>query len=212
MPATVPFEQIDRIVWNQHHDPFEVLGPHALEENGKKLWVVRAYLPNADSVSVVVPEARTEYPMKSEHHPHFFECTIETPELANYQLRVKEGEHDRFIYDPYAFRSPKLTEFDLHLFSEGNHHRIYEKLGAHLTSVDGITGVYFAVWAPNARNVSVLGDFNYWDGRKHQMRKSQNGIWELFIPGLLVGTHYKYEVKNQDGHPYEKSDPYGFQQ
>ena len=212
MPATVPFEQIDRIVWNQHHDPFEVLGPHALEENGKKLWVVRAYLPNADAVSVVVPETRAEYPMKSEHHPHFFECTIETPELANYQLRVKEGEHDRFIYDPYAFRSPKLTEFDLHLFSEGNHHRIYEKLGAHLTSVDGITGVYFAVWAPNARNVSVLGDFNYWDGRKHQMRKSQNGIWELFIPGLQEGTHYKYEVKNQDGHPYEKSDPYGFQQ
>ena len=104
MPATVPFEQIDRIVWNQHHDPFEVLGPHAIEENGKKVWVVRAYLPNADAVSVVVPEARAEYPMKSEHHPHFFECTIETPELANYQLRVKEREHDRFIYDTYAFR------------------------------------------------------------------------------------------------------------
>jgi 1,4-alpha-glucan branching enzyme len=212
MPATVPFEQIDRIVWNQHHDPFEVLGPHATQENGKKVWAVRAYLPNADQVSVVLPEARAEYPMKSEHHPHFFECTIDTPELANYQLRVKEGEHERFIYDPYAFRSPKLTEFDLHLFSEGNHHRIYEKLGAHFTEVDGITGVYFAVWAPNARNVSVLGDFNYWDGRKHQMRKSQNGIWELFIPGLSYGTHYKYEVKNQDGHPYEKSDPYGFQQ
>lgn len=212
MPATVPFEQIDRIVGNQHHDPFEVLGPHAIEQNGQKIWAVRAYLPNADAVSVVLPEARAEYSMKSVHHPHFFECTIETPELANYQLRVKEGEHERFIYDPYAFRSPKLTEFDLHLFSEGNHHRIYEKLGAHLTEVDGIAGVYFAVWAPNARNVSVLGDFNYWDGRKHQMRKSQNGIWELFIPGLGAGTHYKYEVKNQDGHPYEKSDPYGFQQ
>jgi 1,4-alpha-glucan branching enzyme len=212
MPATVPFDQIDRIVGNQHHDPFEVLGPHAIEHNGQKIWAVRAYLPNADAVSVVVPEARAEYPMKSVHHPHFFECTIETPELANYQLRVKEGEHERFIYDPYAFRSPKLTEFDLHLFSEGNHHRIYEKLGAHLTEVDGIAGVYFAVWAPNARNVSVLGDFNYWDGRKHQMRKSQNGIWEIFIPGLGAGTHYKYEVKNQDGHPYEKSDPYGFQQ
>ncbi|NJK65866.1 MAG: 1,4-alpha-glucan branching enzyme [Microcoleus sp. CSU_2_2] len=212
MPATVPFEQIDRIVGNQHHDPFEVLGPHSIEHNGQKIWAVRAYLPNAEAVSVVLPEARAEYSMKSVHHPHFFECTIETPELANYQLRVKEGEHERFIYDPYAFRSPKLTEFDLHLFSEGNHHRIYEKLGAHLTEVDGITGVYFAVWAPNARNVSVLGDFNYWDGRKHQMRKSQNGIWELFIPGLGAGTHYKYEVKNQDGHPYEKSDPYGFQQ
>jgi 1,4-alpha-glucan branching enzyme len=212
MPVTVPFEQIDRIVWNQHHDPFEVLGPHAIEHNGKKAWAVRAYLPNADAVSVVVPEARTEYSMQSVHHPHFFECTIDTPELTNYQLRVKEGEHERFIYDPYAFRSPKLTEFDQHLFSEGNHHRIYEKLGAHITQVDGITGVYFAVWAPNARNVSVLGDFNYWDGRKHQMRKSQNGIWELFIPGLDAGTHYKYEVKNQDGHPYEKSDPYGYQQ
>jgi 1,4-alpha-glucan branching enzyme len=212
MPATVPIEQINRIVGNQHDDPFEVLGPHAIEENGKKVWAVRAYLPNADAVSVVLPEARAEYPMTSGHHPHFFECTIDTPELANYQLRVKEGEHERFIYDPYAFRSPKLTEFDQHLFSEGNHHRIYEKLGAHFTEVDGITGVYFAVWAPNARNVSVLGDFNYWDGRKHQMRKSQNGIWEIFIPGLSYGTHYKYEVKNQDGHPYEKSDPYGFQQ
>ena len=212
MSATVPFEQIDRIVGNQHHDPFEVLGPHAIEENGKKFWAVRVYLPNADAVSVVLPASRAEHPMQSVHHPHFFECAIETPELANYQLRVKEGEHERFIYDPYAFRSPKLTEFDQHLFSEGNHHRIYEKLGAHITQVDGIPGVYFAVWAPNARNVSVLGDFNYWDGRKHQMRKSQNGIWELFIPGLDDGTHYKYEVKNQDGHPYEKSDPYGFQQ
>ncbi len=212
MSATVPFEQIDRIVGNQHHDPFEVLGPHAIEKNGKKFWAVRVYLPNADAVSVVLPASRAEHPMQSVHHPHFFECAIETPELANYQLRVKEGEHERFIYDPYAFRSPKLTEFDQHLFSEGNHHRIYEKLGAHITQVDGIPGVYFAVWAPNARNVSVLGDFNYWDGRKHQMRKSQNGIWELFIPGLDAGTHYKYEVKNQDGHPYEKSDPYGFQQ
>ncbi len=212
MSLIIAPEQIDRIVWNQHHDPFEVLGPHRVEVDGKTSWVVRAYLPNAEAAWVVRPEERMEYPMQAVHHPHFFEATIETPELANYQLRLKEGEHERVIYDPYAFRSPLLTDFDLHLFSEGNHHRIYEKLGAHFTEIDGINGVYFAVWAPNARNVSVLGDFNYWDGRKHQMRKGSTGVWELFIPEVAVGDSYKYEIKNYDGHIYEKSDPYGFQQ
>ncbi len=212
MSLTIAPEQINRIVWNQHHDPFEVLGPHPFEENGKTCWVVRAYLPNAEAAWVVRPEERQEYPMQALHHPHFFEVTIEIPELANYQLRIKEGEHERVIYDPYAFRSPLLTDFDLHLFAEGNHHRIYEKMGAHATEIDGVKGVYFAVWAPNARNVSILGDFNHWDGRKHQMRKSPSGVWDLFIPELGVGEHYKYEIKNHDGHIYEKSDPYGFQQ
>ncbi|GAB4152111.1 MAG: 1,4-alpha-glucan branching enzyme [Cyanobacteria bacterium J069] len=212
MSSTVAPDQVNRIVWNQHHDPFEVLGPHQIQHDDKTVWVVRAYLPNADAAWVVCPEERTEYPMQSTHHPHFFECTLERSDLSNYQLRVKEGEHERVTYDPYAFRSPLLTDFDIHLFAEGNHHRIYEKLGAHLTEIDGVKGVYFAVWAPNARNVSVLGDFNWWDGRKHQMRRIGNGIWELFIPGLSVGVHYKYEIKNQEGHIYEKSDPYGFYQ
>ncbi|MFQ3615142.1 MAG: 1,4-alpha-glucan branching enzyme [Cyanobacteriota bacterium] len=210
MSSTVAPDQVNRIVWNQHHDPFEVLGPHQITQDDKTVWVVRAYLPNADAAWVVCPEERTEYPMESTHHPHFFECILDRAELSNYQLRIKEGEHERVTYDPYAFRSPLLTDFDIHLFAEGNHHRIYEKLGAHPTEIDGVKGVYFAVWAPNARNVSVLGDFNWWDGRKHQMRRIGNGIWELFIPGLGVGTHYKYEIKNQEGHIYEKSDPYGF--
>ncbi|MEQ8754166.1 MAG: 1,4-alpha-glucan branching enzyme [Coleofasciculus sp. G1-WW12-02] len=210
-PMIAP-EQIDRIVWNQHHDPFEILGPHQLEQDGKTIWTVRVYFPNADAVWVVLPEQRQDYPMQSVHHPHFFECQIDIKELANYQLRLKEGEHERVIYDPYAFRSPRLTEFDRHLFAEGNHHRIYEKLGAHPTEIDGVQGVYFAVWAPNARNASVLGDFNHWDGRKHQMRKGDTGIWELFIPEVAVGDPYKYEIKNYDGHIYEKSDPYGFHQ
>ncbi|WP_250125562.1 1,4-alpha-glucan branching enzyme [Chroococcidiopsis sp. CCMEE 29] len=212
MSMTIAPEQVERIVWNQHHDPFEVLGSHPIEQDGKTVWVVRAYLPTASAAWVILPEERQEYLMQAVHHPHFFECTIDTPELANYQLRIQEGEHERVMYDPYAFRSPRLTEFDLHLFAEGNHHRIYEKLGAHPTEINGVEGVYFAVWAPNARNVSVLGDFNYWDGRKNQMRKGATGIWELFIPGLAVGDRYKYEIKNQDGHIYEKSDPYGFQQ
>ncbi len=212
MTMMIAPEQVERIVWNQHHDPFEVLGSHPIEQDGKTVWVVRAYLPNASAAWVVLPEERKEYPMQSVHHPHFFECTIDLPELANYQLRILEGEHERVIYDPYAFRSPRLTEFDLHLFAEGNHHRIYEKLGAHPTQINGVKGVYFAVWAPNARNVSILGDFNCWDGRKHQMRKGATGIWELFVPELGVGDRYKYEIKNYDGHIYEKSDPYGFQQ
>ena len=212
MTMTVAPEQIDRIIWNQHQDPFEVLGPHQIQENGTATWVVRAYLPNANAAWVVCPEDRKEFAMQSVHHPNFFECEVDVPELANYQLRIKEGDHERVIYDPYAFRSPKLTEFDIHLFVEGNHHRIYEKLGAHTTTVNGVNGVYFAVWAPNARNASILGDFNKWDGRQHQMRRMGNGVWDLFIPEISHGEHYKYEIKNADGHIYEKSDPYGFQQ
>ncbi len=205
-------EQVDQIVYNKHRDPFEILGPHQSEKDGQPVWVVRAYLPNAEAACVVCPGDRTEYPMHSVHDPHFFECTIATAELGIYQFRLKEGDHERVIYDPYAFRSPLLTDLDLHLYAEGNHHRIYEKMGAHLTSMEGVEGVYFAVWAPNAANVSVLGDFNYWDGRKHQMRKGHTGIWDLFIPQLTEGTHYKFEIKNWDGHIYEKSDPFGFQQ
>ncbi len=211
--TTLSADQVNQIVNNLHHDPFEILGSHPITKNDKvESWVVRAYLPKAQSASVLCPDQRKEYPMESFHHPHFFECTIATPELANYQLKVKEGDHEKVIYDPYAVRSPKLTDLDIHLFGEGNHHRIYEKLGAHLMDIDGIKGVYFALWAPSARNVSVLGDFNNWDGREHQMRKRHGGIWELFIPELGIGTAYKYEVKNYEGHIYEKSDPYGFYQ
>ena len=220
----ISVDQVNQIVWNHHHDPFQVLGPHPIEQDGKTSTVIRAYQPNAEVVSVIAYQnnaevvslhqltERKEYPMQSVHNPHFFECVIDTPELANYQLKIKEGEHERVIYDPYAFRSPKLTDFDLQIFGEGNHHRIYEKLGAHITEFNGVKGVYFAVWAPNARNVSVLGDFNYWDGRKHQMRKGHTGVWELFIPDIGPGERYKYEVKNWEGHIYEKSDPYGYQQ
>ena len=213
MSLTIAPEQVNQIVHNLHDNPFEVLGRHPYEQNGKVTsWIVRAYLPDADAAWVVCPEDRAEYPMQPMHNPHFFVCVVENPALANYQLRIKEGDNERVIYDPYAFDSPQITDLDIHLFAEGNHHRIYEKLGAHATKIDGVAGVYFAIWAPNARNVSLLGDFNSWDGRKHQMRKGSTGIWELFIPQLTTGTAYKYEVKNWEGHIYEKSDPYGFQQ
>lgn len=203
-------DQVDLLVRNQHHDPFAVLGPHAVEVDGQPHWHIRAYLPLAQQAWVVCPTWRQEFPMTAKQHPHLFECLIPGAELPNYQLRVQEGGRERVFYDPYAFKTPKLTDFDLHLFAEGNHHRIYEKLGSHVTVLDGVPGVYFAVWAPNARNVSVIGDFNGWDGRLHQMRKGHTGVWELFIPELTVGTRYKYEIKNWEGHIYEKSDPFSF--
>lgn len=212
MVQTVAPEQVGYIVNNCHQNPFEVLGPHPIQQDDRTQWAVRAYLPDAEAAWVICPEERAEYPMTPTHHPHFFECIIDQEQFSNYQLRFIERGHEKVTYDPYAFRSPLVTDFDVHLFAEGNHHRIYEKLGAHLTEIDGVAGVYFAVWAPNARSVSVLGDFNWWDGRKHQMRRIGNGIWELFIPQLKEGDHYKYEIKNEHGHIYEKSDPYGFQQ
>lgn len=210
--TTIAPEQVEKIINNRHQNPFEVLGSHLFSRNGHRQWVVRAYLPDADQAWVVRPAERTEHPMKAVHHPNFFECRLDVPELKNYQLRVKEGDRERVIYDPYAFKSPLLTDFDIHLFGEGNHHRIYEKMGAHTVEVNGVQGVYFSVWAPNALNVSVVGDFNSWDGRTHQMRSIGGGIWDLFVPELKTGEKYKYEIKNQEGHLYLKSDPYGFQQ
>ena len=209
MTPTIPTEQIDLIVRNQHHDPFTVLGSHEIELEGKSAWVVRAYLPDAVAVSVVIQHK--EYAMQPLHHPHFFECIItDAPHLSSYQFKVTSGDSDRLIHDPYYFKSPMLTEFDAYLFGQGTHYQIYEKMGAQLTTIDNVSGVYFAVWAPNARNVSLIGDFNSWDGRKHQMRKGHTGIWDLFIPDLQVGASYKYEIKSPEGHIYEKSDPYGF--
>ena len=123
-------------------------------------------------------------------------------------MRVHEGSHVRELLDPYQF-GQILTDFDLHLFSEGTHYRAWEKFGSHRATVDGITGVHFAVWAPNAQRVSVVGDFNHWDGRAHPMRRLvPSGVWEIFIPDLPDGACYKYEVRTSAGHLLEKADPY----
>ncbi|MGD1859068.1 MAG: 1,4-alpha-glucan branching protein GlgB [Leptolyngbyaceae cyanobacterium] len=211
--ASLSPELVYNVVENRHSNPFDVLGAHMLSDNnGHSAWVVRAYLPDAEAAWVIHPEKRQEYPMQSIHHPHFFECEMSGSPDKNYLIKVKEQGHERVMHDPYAFKSPLLTDFDIHLFKEGNHHLIYEKMGAHTVEVDGVQGVYFAVWAPNARNISVVGNFNNWDGRKHQMRMLNGGVWDLFIPELLVGELYKYEIKNAAGHLFLKSDPYGFQQ
>jgi len=208
-------EHVQQLVQNLATDPFALLGPHDLgpetAAGHAHRWSIRAFLPRAEAVWLVRPDAEP-VPMQAVHHPHFFECEIASPALPHYRLHVRTGDRDRLLCDPYAFRAPYLSDLDLHLFAEGKHPRIYEKLGAHPGTNAGVAGTYFAVWAPNARNVSVLGDFNDWDGRQHQMRQRRGGIWELFVPEVGAGDRYKYEIKNQTGHIYEKSDPYGFQQ
>ena len=213
MEPTISAEQVDAIVRNLHHDPFQILGPHQLEVNGHKNWVVRAFVPDSTEVYLLNPETGEEYPMRSAHNEHFFEVVLPGPEeIFMYQYRiVATNGHERFVYDPYFFL-PQMGELDLYLLGQGDHHKIYEKLGAHPMEVNSVQGVYFAVWAPNARNVSVIGNFNVWHGGKHQMRVlGSSGVWELFVPDIGVGEVYKYEVKDQSGNIFEKSDPYGFQ-
>ncbi len=210
---TLSAEAVDLIARNLHHDPFTILGPHEIEWMGRKTWVVRAWFPDAKEVYLREPETKIEYPMHPAHNPHFFEVLLpEWQHLRLYQFHViAENGHERYVHDPYFFL-PQMGELDLFLFGIGDHHKIYEKMGAHPTTINGIAGVYFAVWAPNARNVSVVGNFNQWHGGKHQMRVlGHSGIWELFIPDIGVGEVYKYEIKDRRGHIYLKADPYGFQ-
>jgi 1,4-alpha-glucan branching enzyme len=211
--ATVTLDDVEKIAQNLHHDPFEILGPHEIKIGKSKKWVVRAWIPDAKQVFVREPESKKEFEMVSVHNIHFFKVIIpEWKKLHNYQFHIiAENGHERFVHDSYSFL-PQITNEDLYLFGMGDHHKIYEKLGAHLMTLDGVKGVHFAVWAPNARNVSVVGDFNVWHGGKHQMRvMGGSGIWELFIPALGVGETYKYEVKDQEGNIYLKADPYGYQ-
>src|SRR6266550_5421844 len=128
--------------------------------------------------------------------------------MPAYQLRAIDHEGEmKTLHDPYAF-APSMTDFDLHLFGEGKLLRGYEKLGAQVREVAGVRGTNFAVWAPNARSVSVVGDFNQWDGRLHPMRTlGAAGIWELFIPGVEDGAHYKYELRTEAGYVQLRADP-----
>jgi 1,4-alpha-glucan branching enzyme len=139
-----------------------------------------------------------------------FEATVAIEDLPAhefaYRLRLHEGSSSREVIDPYQF-GPVLSDFDLHLFGEGTHYRAWERLGSHRMSIGGVTGVHFAVWAPNAQRVSVVGDFNGWDGRVHAMRRLvPSGVWEIFIPDLHDGTCYKYEVRTAAGHLLHKCD------
>jgi 1,4-alpha-glucan branching enzyme len=214
--TTAALDDIYRIIFTEHHDPFQILGIHSIEIGGKASVVLRAFLP--DAVSALVVELKDgkpfkEYPMEKILNEGYFECLIQgRKEPFPYKLKkiFHQGEETVF-YDSYSFL-PTLTDFDLHLLGKGDHHRLYEKLGAHYLEVQGVGGVQFAVWAPNARSVGVVGDFNQWDRRYHAMRVlGSSGVWEIFIPGLPEGVIYKYQIKTQSGSVVEKADPYGFE-
>ena len=195
-----------RIAEAKHHDPFSVLGRHQKDQQVS----VKVFLPYAETVKF----AHNDGEFHRIEGTDFFEYMVGKQALPmHYQLSwidKEGGEH--LDYDPYDFL-PQLPEFDQHLFGEGKHWHIYQKLGGHPHKVDGIEGVFFGVWAPNAGRVSVVGDFNRWDGRCHPMRSlGASGMWELFIPGLTTDCLYKFEIFNRgSGEVLVKTDPYGQQ-
>ena len=200
----------------EHGNPFAVLGLHAGTKG--RLWL-RSLQPGADAVFVIDAESGQELIELTQRKIEglgdasgFFEASIlGRSEPFDYRLRIVWPGGVQEIEDPYCF-STVLGELDVWLLAEGSHLRPYERLGAHLREIDGVQGTAFAVWAPDAQRVSVVGDFNTWDGRRHPMRlRRECGVWELFLPNVGSGARYKYEIRSQDGHLLpQKADPYGF--
>lgn len=214
MKTSVELEKIWPLLEGRHENPFDLLGPHEIVDGERRAMAVRAYLPHSTQAWIVDPAHHTQRPMRRIHPAGLYEAicpvTNESPLPGNYLLRYADQRGQQTTTrDPYSF-PPLLTEYDLYLLGEGTHWQSYLRMGAQLRSIDNVAGVNFAVWAPNASGVSVIGDFNSWDGRRHPMRKHvPSGVWELFVPGLGEGTNYKYQVRHGDW-TYEKSDPYGF--
>jgi 1,4-alpha-glucan branching enzyme len=203
--TTVANQELDLLVRREHASPHSVLGAHPSADG----VIVRAFRPAACEIRVLVDG---EEPMELEqiHAGGVFEGVIEGAELPlDYRLEVDYGDAGTFtIEDPYRFL-PTIGELDLHLIGEGRHRELYEKLGARAIEHQGVDGVAFAVWAPAARAVSVVGDFNSWDGRLHAMRSlGSSGVWEIFLPECTIGARYKYEILGADGELRLKADPY----
>ena len=195
----------ERLATCRHDHPFSVLGPQPSEGG----CTIRVWMPEASSVTLL--EGGRELAMNSPHHPWVFEAELNHDPGSDYRVRVERGGITHEQHDPWAFRDEWMGEMDRHLFAEGNHHHIWQRMGAHLTQIDGVSGVMFCLWAPHALSVSVLGDLNSWNGCHHPMQQRMGGIWELFIPGMSEGSLYKYEIRSPEGHCYQKADPYGFQ-
>ena len=201
---------VEAVVNSDHGDPFALLGPHKRDDGA---LVIRTFQPRANRVVVLDAGDGSEVAELDRIHPDgFFEGTVaDKPEYYAYRLRLILWEGEQVVEDPYRF-PPVLGELDVHLLSEGTHLRNFERLGAHPTSLEGVEGTSFAVWAPNARRVSVVGDFNHWDGRANPMRLRHGcGVWEIFLPGVGRGAPYKYEIRGPAGNLMPlKADPYAF--
>ncbi len=204
--ATYP-EDILRLAEATHYNPYGVLGLQSTPSAG---FVVRTFQPHARGVALLT--STSSLPMKSVHPHGIYEVTLDqAPE--SYTLEIDDREMGRVVrHDPYAPASRVgIPDTDLYLFGEGTHFRTYDHMGAHRIVLNGVSGVRFAVWAPNAERVSVIGDFNRWDGRTHPMQTlGASGIWVLFVPGLDLGDLYKFEIRGKGGFLAHKSDPYAF--
>ncbi len=201
--------EIERIINGESHDPFKILGAHYVLYEGKRVVTVRIFHPWAKEAYILKENEKVK--MENLREGFFEKIFPEERKIFPYKVFIIPYYGEPFTYiDPYSFL-PVITDYDKHLFNEGNHKRIYEKLGAHLITHQGVEGCHFAVWAPNAKRVSVISDFNAWDGRIHQMRVlGSSGIWEIFLPMVKGGEKYKYEIKTKEGYLLIKSDPYGF--
>ena len=206
--GTTP-EDLKRLIDGRHHNPHSILGRHPVDSQHQ---VIRAWHPRAQTVDFLAadPQASPISMIKIDD-AGLFALTLKEPAPLTYKFTFHFSEGSSWTTpDPYAF-SPGLGELDLHLISEGRHQRLYDQLGAHLVNREGVAGVTFALWAPNAERVSVVGDFNQWDGLRNPLRSlGSSGIWEIFIPGLSSGTIYKYEIRTQKGDLRLKTDPLAF--
>jgi 1,4-alpha-glucan branching enzyme len=204
-----PHADIDAIAVGQHGNPFAVLGPHTLRDGSV---VLRIFAPDADRVDAVDRSGATIVALDRRTDTSFFAAVLpSTIDRGGYRLQMSKNGHTWQIEDAYRFPST-LGEIDIHLAAEGTHRKLYEKLGAHLHTFDGINGMAFAVWAPHAHRVSVVGHFNQWDGRRHVMRRRvEAGLWDIFIPHLNAGDAYKFEIVDANGRLMPlKSDPFAF--
>jgi len=205
-------EELRSLVELTHQSPHSLLGMQPLGD--KSGLVVRAFLPDAAKVEIHPTHEKTkpEFELQRIHEAGIFEgVTKSANRVYAYDLVITNHQgQSRRTRDPFSFL-PTLGESDLFLFGKGDERRIYEKLGAQLRTIDGVPGVSFAVWAPNAQRISVVGDFNGWDGRFHPMRLlGASGVWEIFIPGVGVGAHYKFEIRDAHGNIKLNTDPFGF--
>ncbi|MCP4889949.1 MAG: 1,4-alpha-glucan branching protein GlgB [Rubripirellula sp.] len=227
MQTEVTLSTISQLLEGTLDNPSSVLGPHPIRYRGQSATAVRSFLPEAQAAWIIDVQSGVKRPMRRLHPGGFFEAIcdgavderacggkdarVELNAQPKYRIQMtkKSGEVVE-MQDPYAVPS-LLTELDRYLLGEGRHHQLYNRLGAQIRTVDRIEGVNFAVWAPNARSVQVVGDFNGWDGRGHAARQLEHlGIWELFVPGAKAGEKYKFRILSQDGEWVDKCDPLGF--
>ncbi len=199
---------VDAIVGGTHSDPFSVLGLHQVDGQ----WIARAFIPHAESVIAFAPDGSEIGRLIPRHPAGFFEGPVDIAGRCPIRYRARNAGGEWDVNDPYSF-GPVLGPLDDYYIGEGSHLRLFDKLGAHAMTFEGVAGTHFAVWAPNARRVSVVGPFNDWDGRRHAMRlRLDTGVWEVFIPAVGPGTIYKYEIVGQDGRLLPlKADPFAFQ-